>query len=78
MVVLWSTEHTAGLNHGCPLVYCTQSRTEPWLSSGLLNIQQDWTQTCHSIDMKNLDLTNKKSGSGGKNRDHGAIGYKKK
>ena len=35
-------------------------------------------QTCHSIEMKNLDLTNKKSGSGGKNRDHGPIGYKKK
>ena len=35
-------------------------------------------QTCHSIDMKNLDLTNKKSGSGGKNRDHGPVGYKKK
>ena len=28
-------------------------------------------QTCHSIEMKNLDVTNKKSGSGGKNRDHG-------
>ena len=25
--------------------------------------------------MKNLDLTNKKSGSGEKNRDHGPIGY---
>ena len=35
-------------------------------------------QTCHSIEMKNLDLTNKKLGSGGKNRDHGPIGYKKK
>ena len=35
-------------------------------------------QTCHSIELKNLDLTNKKSGSGGKNRDHGPIGYKKK
>ena len=35
-------------------------------------------QTCHSIEMKNLDLTNKKSGSGGKNRDHGPIGHKKK
>ena len=23
-------------------------------------------QTCHSTEMKNLDLTNKKSGSGGK------------
>ena len=36
------------------------------------------TQTCHSMEMKNLDLTNKKSGFGGKNRDHGQIGYKKK
>ena len=35
-------------------------------------------QTCHSIEMKNLDLTNKKSGSGEKNRDNGPIGYKKK
>ena len=35
-------------------------------------------QTCHSMEMKNLDLTNKKSGFGGKNRDHGQIGYKKK
>ena len=35
-------------------------------------------QTCHSIELKNLDLTDKKSGSGGKNRDHGPIGYKKK
>ena len=35
-------------------------------------------QTCHSIELKNLDLTNKKLGSGGKNRDHGPIGYKKK
>ena len=34
-------------------------------------------QTCHSIELKNLDLTDKKSGSGGKNRDHGPIGYKK-
>ena len=31
-------------------------------------------QTCHSIEMKNLDLTNKKLGSGGKIRDHGPIG----
>ena len=38
----------------------------------------DVTQTCHSIEMKNLDLTNKKSGSGGKKQDHGPIGYKKK
>ena len=38
----------------------------------------DDNETCHSIEMKNLDLTNKKSGSGGKNRDHGPIGYKKK
>ena len=37
-----------------------------------------YTQTCHSIELKNLDLTKKKSGSGGKNRDHGPIGYKKK
>ena len=36
------------------------------------------SQTCHSMEMKNLDLTNKKSGFGGKNRDHGQIGYKKK
>ena len=35
-------------------------------------------QTCHSIKMKNLDLTNKKSGSRGKNRDHGRIGYTKR
>ena len=35
-------------------------------------------QTCDSIEMKNLDLTNKKLGSGGVNRDHGPIGYKKK
>ena len=35
-------------------------------------------QTCHSIEVKNLDLTDKKSGSGGKNRDHGPIGYKNK
>ena len=35
-------------------------------------------QTCHSMEMKNLDLTNKKSGFGEKNRDHGQIGYKKK
>ena len=33
------------------------------------------TQTCHLIEMKNLDLTNKKSGSRGKYRDHGRIGY---
>ena len=39
---------------------------------------QRYTQTCHSMEMKNLDLTNKKSGFGGKNRDHGQIGYKKK
>ena len=32
-------------------------------------------QTCHSIEMKNLVLTNKKSGSRRKNRDHGRIGY---
>ena len=32
-------------------------------------------QTCHSIEMRNLYLTNKKSGSRGKNRDHGRIGY---
>ena len=45
------------------------------------------TQTCHSNEMKNQDLTNqkksgfippKKSGSGRKNQDHGRIGYKKK
>ena len=41
------------------------------------NLDMDY-QTCNSIEMKNLDLTNKKSGSGGKNRDHGPIGYKKK
>ena len=39
---------------------------------------RNWMQTCHSMEMKNLDLTNKKSGFGGKNRDHGQIGYKKK
>ena len=33
-----------------------------------------YTQTWHSIEMKNLDLTNKKSGSRGKNQDHGRIG----
>ena len=33
------------------------------------------SQTCHSIEMKNLDLINKKSGFRGKNRDHGRIGY---
>ena len=38
------------------------------------NVYPDQMQTCHSIEMKNLDLTNKKSGSGGKNRDHGPIG----
>ena len=36
------------------------------------------TQTCHSIEMKNLDMFNKKSGSRGKNRDHGRIGYTKR
>ena len=35
------------------------------------------SQTCHSIELKNLDLTNKKSGSGEKNRDHGPIGKKR-
>ena len=35
-------------------------------------------QTCHSVEMKNLDLTNKKLGSRGKNRDHGRIGYTNK
>ena len=49
-------------------------------TSGLWRIKEDISglQTCHSIEMKNLDLTDKKSGSGEKNRDHGPIGYKKK
>ena len=79
--------HSGSKSRCCPT--CRLMESIPWnryiLDKSILNVVCDLkiakktgSQTCHSIEMKNLDLTNKNSGSGAKNRDHGPIGYKKK